>query len=154
MQSISEKSVALNVDREEGGEESGPLFSRQLLLRSEFELSPEHIATLQDKTKIPCREVIEQLYAAWVEEQYDTFSADDGVRIFSENYRGAHGSPAEFIHDERYSEQSFSDVRAQCEQEATRSELDGLYQFIDARDQYGEVVYVFNGPAVYAALFR
>lgn len=150
MQSISEKSIAISVDRGAGIEESGSLFSQQLLLRSESELSPEHIATLQEKTKIPCREVIEQLYAAWVEEQYDTFSSDDGVRIFSENYRGAHGSPAEFIHDERYSEQLFSDVSAQCEQEATRAELDGLYQFIDAPDQYGELVYVFNGPAVYA----
>lgn len=150
MQSISEKSIALSVDREEGVEESGLPLSQQLLLRSESELSPEHIATLQKKTKIPCREVIDQLYDAWVEEQYDTFSLDDGVRIFSENYRGAYDSPADFIHDERYSEQAFSDVIAQCEQEATRAELDGVYQFIDAPDQYGEVVYVFSGPAVYA----
>ena len=127
---------------------------QQLELTAASGLNPEQISVLQKKTRISCPDTVVKLYEAWADEQYDTFSSDDGVRVFSENYCGAHSSPADFIHDERYPEQPFSDMRAQCEQEATRAELDGLYQFIDAPDQYGELVYVFDGPAVYVALSR
>ncbi|MEM9446446.1 MAG: hypothetical protein AAGA18_13965 [Verrucomicrobiota bacterium] len=134
------------------GDASGTVspYEKELELKVTSELNSEQVAILQNKTRISCSSIAVKLYEAWLDEQYDTFSPDDGVRIFSENYRGAYSSPTDFIHDERYSEQSFLGVKAQCEQEATRAELDGLYQFIDAPDQYGELIYVFDGPAVYA----
>ncbi|MDV3352051.1 hypothetical protein QGP82_25445 [Leptothoe sp. LEGE 181152] len=145
MSSLSLKTVG----SECANETVSPLVPHLKLLGSS-DLTPEHVAVLQQKVGISCPDIVVKLYEAWSEAQYDMFSPDDGVRIFIENYRGAYDSPADFIHDERYSEQAFPDVKTQCEQDATRAELDGCYQFIDAPDQHGDMVYVFDGPAVYA----
>lgn len=129
-------------------------YEQQLELTAASKLNSEQIAALQKKTRISCPNIVVKLYKAWAEEQYDTFSPDDGVRIFIENYRGAYGSSADFIHDEKFPEVLFLDVKNQCDRLASKGEAEGVYQFIDDSEHYGEVVHVFSGPAVYADLSR